>query len=189
MTKTTNKNKIATEKKKTPVSLSTLVHAWTCTTSQAKRYFLTGSDSTSTPFLMGWDSTSTPTLAERTPSLLYSARQQPDPPDCSLPWALPPGSPLERLPGVQPTGLRASPTAACGSLQSSMAAARTPDSEKQGTDSVAAQTYHTHTKRNSKWYFKSLGTPQIPDEPANVRCPPKKEPPLKSQDAGSPKKP
>lgn len=52
MTKTTNKNKIATEKKKTPVSLSTLVHAWTCTTSQAKRYFLTGADSTSTPFLL-----------------------------------------------------------------------------------------------------------------------------------------
>ena len=52
MTKTTNKNKIATEKKKTPVSLSTLVHAWTCTTSQAKRYFLKGSDSTSTPFLL-----------------------------------------------------------------------------------------------------------------------------------------
>jgi len=52
MTKTTNKNKIATEKKKTPVSLSTLVHAWTCTTSQAKCYFLTGSDSTSTPFLL-----------------------------------------------------------------------------------------------------------------------------------------
>ena len=130
---------------------------------------------------------STP-LAGRALTLLHSARQQPGPPDCSVPRALPPGSPLERLPGVQPTGLRASPTAACGSLQSSMAAARTPDSEKQGTDSVAAQTYHTHTKRNSKWYFKSLGTPQIPDEPANVRCPPKKEPPLKSQDAASPKK-
>jgi hypothetical protein len=32
--KITNKNKIATEKKKTPVYISTLVHIWTYTTSQ-----------------------------------------------------------------------------------------------------------------------------------------------------------
>ena len=46
---------------------------------------------------------STP-LAGRALTLLHSARQQPGPPDCSIPWALSPGSPLERLPGVQPVG-------------------------------------------------------------------------------------
>ena len=101
MMKTTNRNKIATEKK-TPVYLSTLVCSWTYTTSHT--LLPDRSDSTSTPFLMGWDSTSTPALAERTLPLLYFARQQPGLPDCSIPWALPPGSPLERLPGMQPLG-------------------------------------------------------------------------------------